>query len=749
MVTRSIVRLTLALLLCGAVSPAWATGEYIQELRFFSRSGVDGGDNLAYFHGRLGILRPTFDDNRLFAAYRQLMGASFTDAQAKALLAPCCDAPRTNEDSESNWSEVRKRVLSDAAATPIGPARNRPPEIAGLDVTCFPNAYRNAAATLSARIKEHGANDPSMRAWAIGEDAVLANCFADVDLPREVPDAPAWFKADRAYQIATAYFYRDDYARAAELYAAIGRDAASPWQKLARYLTARAAVHAANAAKTPESITAAKSAIDALAADPELAEYRGDADKLTSLLAFGTQPLERTQTLAQELLAPELPATLAVDLHDFVDLERSGKRYTDAGAWIYDIDALNNDKGHADAKADVLRRWHEGHALPWLVATMMFLAPGDADAAEAMAAAQAIDAGSPAYYTLTWHRLRLLIDQGKADEARSELDRIIAKTDLPEGVGNLMRYQRLKLARDLAEFATYAVRRGEFIMYFYDPSTDLASRPLPLPPTKWDSYMAGVLGWRTELTQKDAPAIDADAAYAISTFMPQPMMAKVVLSPGLPANIKRDLALAVFTRAALLDDAETGKLMAEALAGFFPQFADGWKSYRSAGDAPARRVEAALLLLKLPASRPNVDFGLGYTFKRDMIGRYGPRWWMKDDVPFGGDPDQDGHLPLCTDCGLPVPMVAPLFITAAEKTRAKADTDRLAKLPSAPTWLGSVIIPWAKAHASDPRVPEALHNVVRATQYGDMDSDTSKAAYDLLREKFPHNSWTAKTPHWF
>jgi hypothetical protein len=231
--------------------------------------------------------------------------------------------------------------------------------------------------------------------------------------------------------------------------------------------------------------------------------------------------------------------------------------------------------------------------------------------------------------------------------------------------------------------------------------------------------------------------------------MPLPMMAKVVLSPGLPANIKRDLALAVFTRAALLDDAETGKLMAEALAGFFPQFADGWRSYRSAGDAPARRVEAALLLLKLPAARPNADFGLGYTFKRDMIGRYGPRWWVKDDVPFAGDPDQDGHLPLCTDCGLPVPLVAPLFITAAEKARAKADTDRLAKLPSAPTWLGSVVIPWAKAHASDPRVPEALHNVVRATQYGDMDSDTSKAAYDLLHDRFPRNTWTAKTPHWF
>ena len=89
MVTRCVARLTLALLLCGFATAASATGEFIQEIRFFSRSGMDPSNNLPYFHGRLGILRPTFDDNRLFAAYRQMMGGAFTDAQAQQLLAPC------------------------------------------------------------------------------------------------------------------------------------------------------------------------------------------------------------------------------------------------------------------------------------------------------------------------------------------------------------------------------------------------------------------------------------------------------------------------------------------------------------------------------------------------------------------------------------------------------------------------------------------------------------------------------------
>jgi len=96
-----------------------------------------------------------------------------------------------------------------------------------------------------------------------------------------------------------------------------------------------------------------------------------------------------------------------------------------------------------------------------------------------------------------------------------------------------------------------------------------------------------------------------------------------------------------------------------------------------------------------------------------------------------------------------LPLLAPPFIATKDKEAAKADNDRLGKLPGAPAWLGAIVIPWAKAHLSDPRVPEALHNVVRATQYGDMDSATSEAAYNLLHDRFPRNAWTAKTPKWF
>ena len=131
---------------------------------------------------------------------------------------------------------------------------------------------------------------------------------------------------------------RLDYARAGQLFAEIGRDASSPWQKTARYLVARCAVHAAIEDKTPKLIADAQQAIDALATDPQLADYRAEAPKLASLLAFATRPQERARELERALLAPELPAALAVDLRDFLLLERTGTRNTDLGAWIYDID---------------------------------------------------------------------------------------------------------------------------------------------------------------------------------------------------------------------------------------------------------------------------------------------------------------------------------------------------------------------------------------------------------------------------
>src|SRR6516165_4038690 len=506
---------------------------------------------------------------------------------------------------------------------------------------------------------------------------------------------------------------RLDYARAGQLFAEIGRDAASPWQKTARYLVARCAVHAAIEDKTPKLIADAQQAIDALATDPQLADYRAEAPKLASLLAFATRPQERARGLERALLAPELPAALAVDLRDFLLLERTGTRNTDLGAWIYDIDILTTsgrEQDVATAKTDALTRWREQRNLPWLVAALMHLSPGDEDVAAAIAASRAIETNSPAYYTLAWHRLRLLIGEGKQYEARAELDQILDGRPLPEGVENLMRYHRMKLARDLDEFARFALRRGEFVMYLPDPRTKLDATAPPLKSSASFPYDFGaILKWRTELFQPNPRYFDTDATAAMSFVMPLPLMARVAQSDRLPPNMQRDVALAVWTRAVLLDDAEIANSVTPTVARHFPQYGAGWKAYQSAATPQQKKIEAALLLLRLPGASPWFAAGLGYPYMRDQIGLVATRWWERGDADNQAVPDAPDDVTLCDDCALPLQYAQP----------------------------------------RDPRVPEALHLVVRATRYGQMNTETSKAAYLLLHNRYRRNPWTSKTPLWF
>ena len=743
---------TLAMLLWGLVPAAWATGPLGPEIRFFSRSGQDPVDDLAFFRGQLGILRPTFTDNRLYAAYRIMLGGRFSEAQAKQLLAPCCGAPETPFDAVTSWNDLRKRVPGVPPAKEATSFRQRPEDVRVFDVSCLPNAYRNSAATLRARIAEHGANSALLRDWVIGQDAVLLNCDADAALPNELPNAPPWLKADRAYQIAAAYFSRLDYARAGQLFAAIGRDASSPWQKTARYLVARSAVRAAIEDKTPKLIAEAQQAIDALATDPQLGEYRADAPKLASLLAFAIHPQERARELERSLLAADLPPSLAVDLRDFLLLERSGARSTDLGAWIYDVDILTTSGREQDvaaAKADALTRWREQRNLPWLVAALMHLSPGDEDVAAAIAASRAIETSSPAYYTLAWHRLRLLIGENKQEEARAELDQILDGRPLPEGVENLMRYHRMKLARDLDEFVRFALRRGEFVMYLPDPRTKLDATAPPLKSTTRFPYdFAAMLKWRTELFQPNPRYFDNDARAAMSFVTPLPIMARVAQSDRLPPNVQRDVALAVWTRAVLLDDAEAANAVAPIVARYFPQYGAGWKTYQSAATPQQKKIEAALLLLRLPGASPWFASELGYPYMRDVIGLVATRWWEHVDSDKQAAPDA-ADITLCDDCALPLQFAPPAFLTSGDRDRARNEVARLRQLPGAPAYLGAIILSWANAQPRDPRVPEALHLVVRATRYGQKDTETSKAAYLFLHNRYRRNPWTSKTPLWF
>jgi hypothetical protein len=312
-----------------------------------------------------------------------------------------------------------------------------------------------------------------------------------------------------------------------------------------------------------------------------------------------------------------------------------------------------------------------------------------------------------------------------------------------------MRYHAMKLARDLDEFQRFALRRGEFMMYLPDPRTRLDATALPLKPAGLAGEFATTLQWRTELFQPNPRYFDDDATAVGSFFMPLPMLARLAQSDRLPSNMQRDLALAVFTRAMLLDEIDIANSIAPIVARYFPQYGAGWKAYQGAATPQQKKLEAALLLLRLPAASPWLASGLGYPYQRDRIGLYGPRWWSHEDADDPQPPNAQDNASLCDDCALPLQLAAPAFITPQERERARDDDARLRRLPGAPAYLGAIILAWANAQPRDPRVPEALYLVVRATRYGEKNSETSKAAYSLLHDRYRRNPWTSKTPLWF
>jgi hypothetical protein len=130
---------------------------------------------------------------------------------------------------------------------------------------------------------------------------------------------------------------------------------------------------------------------------------------------------------------------------------------------------------------------------------------------------------------------------------------------------------------------------------------------------------------------------------------------------------------------------------------------------------------------------------LGYRIGPTYIGDYDPRWWNKDDAKQYAPRKEKGGL---DGCDIP-------FIARSAYASARAEHADLAKLPDAPVYLGGIVLDYATRHAGDPRLPEALHYVVRATRYGEPDTDISRRAFTLLHRRFPADPWTKKTPFWY
>jgi hypothetical protein len=809
-IARIFAAIFLALLLILPPPLAFACGPDFTAPTYTDFNAPDARDS-SYIRGKLGLLQRGYYHVYLFEAYRNLTGKPFNAAELASLGfqstssseqgAPPPQNPAGPGNWHTKWELTRANLLgekpkdSSRTVDPVGVIReNMRDERYVFYYNCLSGAFENAVQTVQSRAAQFGAQSAVVKDWIAAQDQVFENCSADMGYPPKPkpavipaaahPEDPAIIRADRAYQIAAALFYAGEFVAAQRAFEDIAKDSSSPYQKIAPYVRARALVRKGtlegqDGEFDEAALSQAESQLHEIIADKDSLDFHAAAERLLGFVRIRLHRQDRLHELEASLQSNAVSKTFDQDLTDYLWLlDRSvltktvtitpaseGKpaqkgvtvdessRLVGAGMtdWI-----LSFSHSCGECYDHSLQRWNETKSLPWLVAAL-----AQADAKESalptlLAAVSKIGPDSPAYLTLTFHRLRLQEQSGNVDAARHDLDQLLAQqgNSMPISARNEFLALRMKLATNLAEFLQFAPRL----------STD-ATGVAPLPPGKSD-YDPG-----TPEYAATRPHFDSDASVVLTEELPLRLLADAAKSNTLAPVLRSDIAVAAWTRAILLKNDAIAREMTPVLAELVPELKDDLAEYAKTQDATAGQAAAIFAILRNPGFRPFVSAspGRGWLYNIgkvesnfNSIDNFGDNWWCRFVPSKKDQPADGGFYRLFSTLRAPLQEIypggvvpAPAFLSAQDKNSATEELSALVAFPSAPRWLGQFTLEWARVHPDDSRVPEALHNVVRSWRYGCTEIDQkdapnySKDAFEILHARYPDNDWTKKTPYWF
>lgn len=763
----------LAMSLLAVPRPVSACGPFSLEAVF--TYSVHPDFPLASFaRGEIGVLQPTYARSYLLASYRHMMGTGFNEAEQQALAALWRERlENVWESNDTNWiarwAETRGRVAGVGKAPEIGVYRaTEKPDEHDSYLNCHEDAFKTAAATLDERIKKFGAEHPSLKEWVAAQDEVFSNCSEGRRIPAAVgTDGDPIIRADRAYQIAAAYFYAARFDDARRAFDEIARDDSSPWRTNAAYLAARAMLRKGSLSAEPvrtEALTEAEKQLQSVLDNRSLNASHEDARRLLGLVRLRLRPAERLHELAQSVLRPDAQKSLKQDVWDytllldkfindeesteakkFKDLPNVG-RDDDLTDWVMTFQVSDND-----ALEHSVQRWRKTSSVAWLVAALSKVNGAHAAVPSLLEAASRVQPASPAYASVAFHSLRLMVETRREDEARRRLDATLLqhRASLPPSALNLLLSLRMHLALNLEEFLQFAQRVPSGFTYNYD------GRQVPedAKEIEKDKQLQPLM--RTPML------FDGDATGLINRRLPLSLLKDAAASRALPDSLRTRVAIAAWVRAVLLDDRATERELVPVVLGLVPDL----KGYADADmDAPAndaRKFSALYAMLKFSGLRPHVDAGVGRTTPVGELDQYRDNWWCAFTLearPHGsGD---DGNNTAWTrkslaDTNRPARGEATSslrFLSASQTAAASREAARLSALGAAPNYFARLAVEFANKFPDDPRIPEALHLAVRSTRYGCTDTETgalSKAAHTLLHKRYPKSEWAKKTPYWF
>ncbi len=636
----------------------------------------------------------------------------------------------------NRWYEARKKV----------PGVSTPPSFSGF---CKGEAFRKAAADLEEMIRNRGASSPQLKQSVEEQDQALVECarrgqasalarptpFPTPPIPELLTNRTPLEQEQRTYQIACANFYSGNFDEAARMFTGIAADRSSPWHKWGPYLAARATVRKATLSgpsNDPSLLAQGEAQLKAILAAAGDEEIKAAAQRLLSFVEFRLHPKQRVEEVVRALMGPGSEQTLAQDLSDYVDMWGDSTKGAD-DFYVDDLtDWIATFREGGGSIDHSIARWKKTSSLPWLIAAIATVPGSDANALALIDAAEKVKPGSPAYATVTFHAARLLMEQGKVDEARAKLDTLLAmRNTLPRSTVNEVAAMRMKAARNLNELLTYAQR----IPLGVTDTGDGSELPSDLD-----------LAWLSNASRLKelvaGPLFDRDGAEVLSRWVPLSIQKRAAQSPILPDGLRGRVALAAWTRAILLGDNASARGLAPVVSELIPKLKPSVNARLAAKDPQARRFELAFIMLTHPGMRPYLDAGVGRVTPLDQMDSLRDNWWR---FPSWYERSLTGR-------GLrPPPSTYPAFLSAAERKSADDEWQKLSAI-NAPNLLCAEAIGEARHSPDDERVPEALYRCISAVHLGcsnDQGTEYAKSAYYLLHRRYPESTWAQKNRFWY
>jgi hypothetical protein len=679
-------------------------------------------DTAAYNAGTLGIVHPSYYRRNLIVAYRYFTAAPLSKEESQSLTPsqpvvapPDQQAAKFSYDTQDGarlWLVARNAVAGTQPLTSLPADRQAPGDQYQRYGNCLDDAFRSAASTLKQRMAKWHAGSPELTEWIKGQDFVFQNCSEGAHIPAPVAaGSDLLLVADRQYQIAAAEFYAEKFDDAQRDFQAIAGNAASPWKDSAPYLVARTLIRKATLGSDATALKAAQDRLQAILNDPARKAWHDRARSLSNLVRSRMDPEGRMAELGADLTKPGPGPKFAQDVTDFTALwDKLGHGPADKSDLADWIDSFQNNR--EDGKHAV-ERWRQTKSDAWLIAALGSTPPSSDAAAALIAAARDLKPANPAYATATYLALALRIATSPDDKARDWAAEASAAKQ-PDDAHNGFLAERLQLARNWADFLRYAPRK-------------------PVAVTT-DSQDGELENTQTAL----GPLLDEDAAQPMNRLVPLSRWVEAVKDPLLPKNLQADVAQAGWVRAVVLDRTEEARQFAGRLAELRPELADGLRPYLAENDPAAAKFAAIFLMLRDPGFDIRVRAGFPRETKTDAIDDYRDNWW---------------HLVQKADAAEKQPNLPKEFLSPDERAAGEKEAQALvASASAAPNYLAAQAIDWARKHPEDSRVPEALHLAVRATRFGITDAQTtgfSKAAFQLLHQRYANSKWAALTKYWY